>query len=82
MAYTYSSLYGLKTTGLRFFKNYGPWSRMEVGFAQKLTSKGSCIELYNFGNMTREFNYIEDTVEIVSRLIFQPIQPFEPTPPF
>ena len=71
MAHSYSHLYGLPTTGLRFFTVYGPWGRPDMAlflFTKSiLTSKP--IELYNQGNMVRDFTYIEDIVEGVSRII-------------
>ena len=63
-AHTYSHVYGLPTTGLRFFTVYGPWGRPDMalfGFTQKIIA-GTPIEVYNFGNMTRNFTYIDDIV--------------------
>jgi UDP-glucuronate 4-epimerase len=71
MAHSYSHLYGLPTTGLRFFTVYGPWSRPDMAlflFTKSiLTSKQ--IDLYNQGNMVRDFTYIEDIVEGVNRIV-------------
>ena len=64
IANTYSHLYGLHTTGLRFFTVYGPWGRPDMAmfiFADKI-SRGEKIEVYNNGNMKRDFTYIDDIV--------------------
>lgn len=71
MAHTYSSLYQLPTTGLRFFTVYGPWGRPDMSpikFA-KLISAGKPIDVYNFGNHRRDFTYIDDIVEGVIRTL-------------
>lgn len=71
MAHTYSYLYGLPTTGLRFFTVYGPWGRPDMAlfkFTQAMLS-GKAIELYNNGQMTRDFTYINDIVEGIVRVI-------------
>lgn len=63
-AHVYSHVYGLHTTGLRFFTVYGPWGRPDMalfGFTEKIIA-GNPIEVYNFGNMTRNFTYIDDIV--------------------
>jgi len=65
MAYTYSHLYGLKTTGLRFFTVYGPWGRPDMAiylFTDKIL-KGEEIKLYNHGKHRRDFTYIDDIVD-------------------
>ena len=65
MAYTYSHLYGLKTTGLRFFTVYGPWGRPDMAiylFTDKIL-KGEKIKLYNHGKHRRDFTYIDDIVD-------------------
>ena len=64
IANTYSHLYGLHTTGLRFFTVYGPWGRPDMAmyiFADKISS-GKKIEVYNKGNMKRDFTYIDDII--------------------
>jgi len=64
MAHTYSYLYGLKTTGLRLFTVYGPWSRPDMAmyiFASKISS-GEPITVFNHGNMKRDFTYIDDII--------------------
>ena len=64
MAYSYSNLYGLNTTGLRFFTVYGPWGRPDMAmyiFAEKISS-GEKIPVFNHGNMKRDFTYIDDII--------------------
>lgn len=77
MAHTYSHLYGLPTTGLRFFTVYGPWDRPDMAlqkFAQAIT-KGETIKVYNHGNHRRDFTYIDDIVEGVMRILDRPAPP-------
>jgi UDP-glucuronate 4-epimerase len=77
MAHTYSHLYGLPTTGLRFFTVYGPWGRPDMAyysFAQKILS-GTPIQIFNHGNMMRDFTYIDDIVEGIVKLIPKPPKP-------
>ncbi|MCL0045166.1 NAD-dependent epimerase [Nitrospinaceae bacterium] len=71
MAHSYSHLYKLPTTGLRFFTVYGPWGRpdMALFLFTKSILTSEPIDLYNQGNMTRDFTYIEDIVEGVCRII-------------
>lgn len=71
MAYSYSSLYNLKTTGLRFFTVYGPWDRPDMAltkFSKKITS-GEKIDLYSNGNHKRDFTFIDDIVSGIYRVI-------------
>lgn len=71
MAHTYSHLYGLPTTGLRFFTVYGPWGRPDMAlflFTRAMLA-GEPIEVFNYGNMERDFTYIDDIVEGVCRVI-------------
>lgn len=71
MAYTYHHLYGIHVTGLRFFTVYGPWGRPDMAyfkFAQKIFA-GETIEVYNNGDMMRDFTYIDDVTESMYRLI-------------
>ena len=73
MAYTYHHLYNIPVTGLRFFTVYGPWGRPDMAYF-KFTEKvfrGEPIEVYNNGNMMRDFTYIDDVVESVYRLIMK-----------
>jgi UDP-glucuronate 4-epimerase len=71
MAHTYSHLYGLPTTGLRFFTVYGPWGRpdMALFLFTKAILNGEPIKVFNNGNMMRDFTYIDDIVESIYRLI-------------
>ncbi|WP_346949467.1 NAD-dependent epimerase [Dyella sp.] len=71
MAHTYSHLFGLPTTGLRFFTVYGPWGRPDMSpmlFADRI-SRGEPIDVFNFGNHSRDFTYIDDIVEGVIRTL-------------
>lgn len=70
MAYTYSHLYGLPATGLRFFTVYGPWGRpdMALFIFTKAILSGQPIEVFNEGRMQRDFTYIDDIVEGVIRV--------------
>lgn len=70
MAHTYSSLYGLPTTGLRFFTVYGPWGRPDMAlflFTRAILERQP-IDVYNHGRMQRDFTYIDDIVEGVVRV--------------
>lgn len=71
MAHTYSHLFGIPTTGLRFFTVYGPWGRpdMALFLFTKAILSGKPIDVYNYGNMLRDFTYIDDIVEGVYRVI-------------
>jgi UDP-glucuronate 4-epimerase len=71
MAHTYSALYGLPTTGLRFFTVYGPYGRpdMALFLFTKAIIEGKPIDVYNNGKMKRDFTYVDDIVESISRLI-------------
>ena len=71
MAHTYSHLFGLPTTGLRFFTVYGPWGRPDMAlflFTRKILA-GEPIDVFNFGRHTRDFTYIDDIVEGVIRTL-------------
>ncbi len=71
MAYTYHHLYGLKTTGLRFFTVYGPWGRPDMAYFKFTRDilEGKPIDIYNHGKMERDFTYIDDIVEgVISAL--------------
>lgn len=77
MAHTYSHLYNLPTTGLRFFTVYGPWDRPDMAlqkFAKAIVA-GKPIQLFNYGNHRRDFTYIDDIVEGVIRVLDKPAQP-------
>lgn len=74
MAYSYSQLYKIPATGLRFFTVYGPWGRPDMAyfsFTQKLL-QGAPIQVFAEGKLTRDFTYIDDIVEGVVRLLFKP----------
>ena len=74
MAYTYSHLFDLPVTGLRFFTVYGPWGRpdMALFLFTRAILEGKPIAVYNFGNMKRDFTYIDDIVEGVIRVLDRP----------
>ena len=77
MAHTYSHLYGLAATGLRFFTVYGPWGRPDMAlfkFTQAIL-EGRPIDVYNCGNMQRDFTYIEDIIEGIVRVLDRPATP-------
>ena len=73
MAHTYSHLYNLPTTGLRFFTVYGPWGRpdMALFLFTKAMLSGDPIQVFNHGQMERDFTYIDDIVEGVCRVVFK-----------
>jgi UDP-glucuronate 4-epimerase len=77
MAHTYSHLYNLPTTGLRFFTVYGPWDRPDMALQQftKSILAGEKIQVYNYGKHRRDFTYIDDIVEGVIRVLDQPAIP-------
>ncbi|MDE1478833.1 NAD-dependent epimerase [Xenorhabdus bovienii] len=70
MSHSYSHLYQLPTTGLRFFTVYGPWGRPDMALFKftKAMLEGRSIDVYNHGNMVRDFTYIDDIVESIIRL--------------
>jgi UDP-glucuronate 4-epimerase len=71
MAHTYSYLYHLPTTGLRFFTVYGEWGRPDMSpilFAKAIT-EGNPIKVFNYGNLSRDFTYIDDITESIDRVI-------------
>jgi UDP-glucuronate 4-epimerase len=71
MAHTYSHLYNLPTTGLRFFTVYGPWGRPDMAYFKftKAIIEGQPIDVYNNGDMWRDFTYIDDIVEGIFRIV-------------
>ena len=77
MAHTYSHLYQLPTTGLRFFTVYGPWDRPDMALQKfaKAIVNDEAIKLFNYGNHRRDFTYIDDIVEGVIRVLDKPAQP-------
>ena len=74
MAHTYAHLYGIPSTGLRFFTVYGPWGRPDMAYYKfaDLMCEGKSIDVYNQGNMSRDFTYIDDIIESIYRLISKP----------
>ena len=77
MAHSYSHLYQLPTTGLRFFTVYGPWDRPDMAlqkFAKAIVNDDP-IQLFNYGNHRRDFTYIDDIVEGVIRVLDKPAKP-------
>jgi UDP-glucuronate 4-epimerase len=77
MAHTYSHLYRLPTTGLRFFTVYGPWGRPDMALFKftKAILAGEKIPVFNYGKHRRDFTYIDDIVEGVIRVLDHPAQP-------
>ena len=76
MAHSYSHLFKLPTSGLRFFTVYGPWGRPDMAmwiFAAAIAA-GKPIKLFNYGKMRRDFTYVDDVVQAVARLIDRPAQ--------
>ncbi|MGV3465152.1 MAG: NAD-dependent epimerase [Heyndrickxia sp.] len=71
MAHTYSHLYHLPTTGLRFFTVYGPWGRPDMAYFSFANAiiKQEPLNLFNYGNMRRDFTYIDDVIESIFRLL-------------
>jgi UDP-glucuronate 4-epimerase len=75
MAHTYSHLFRIPTTGLRFFTVYGPWGRPDMAlflFADSII-KGEPINVFNHGKMIRDFTYVGDIVESIKRLVVKPV---------
>jgi UDP-glucuronate 4-epimerase len=76
MAHTYSSLFNLPTTGLRFFTVYGPWGRPDMALFKftKAILAGEPIDVFNYGNHRRDFTYVDDIVEGITRVVDRPAQ--------
>lgn len=77
MAHSYSHLFGIPTTGLRFFTVYGPWGRPDMAawlFTDRML-RGETIQVFNHGQLRRDFTYIDDIVEGVMRLLDHPAAP-------
>ena len=82
MAHAYSHLFGMPTTGLRFFTVYGPWGRPDMAlfeFTRRILA-GQPIDVFNYGNHRRDFTYIDDIVEGVLRVLDRP--PDTPSTPY
>lgn len=77
MAHAYSHLFGIPTTGLRFFTVYGPWGRpdMALFLFTRAILQGQPIKVFNHGHMRRDFTYIDDIVEGVARVLERPAAP-------
>jgi len=78
MAHSYAYLYRVPSTGLRFFTVYGPWGRPDMAlfkFTQAIMAGGQPIEVYNNGQMVRDFTYVDDIVEGIVRTLAQPATP-------
>ena len=77
MAHTYSHLYNLPTTGLRFFTVYGPWGRPDMALFKftKAILHGDKIQVFNYGKHQRDFTYIDDIVEGIIRVLDKPATP-------
>jgi UDP-glucuronate 4-epimerase len=77
MAHTYSHLYGMHCTGLRFFTVYGPWGRpdMALFLFTRAILEGKPIQVFNHGRMQRDFTYIDDIIEGVARIMAKPPEP-------
>src|SRR6202041_3511551 len=71
IAHAYSHLFGIPTTGLRFFTVYGPWGRPDMAIFKFVDAimAGRTIELYNYGRLQRDFTYIDDVVEAIARVM-------------
>ena len=79
LAHSYSALYNIPTTGLRFFTVYGPWGRpdMALFLFAKAIAEDKPIDVYNYGKMKRDFTYVDDIVEGIKRVIYSPAKPME-----
>lgn len=77
MAHSYSKLYNIPTTGLRFFTVYGPWGRpdMAPSLFTKAILEGKPIDIFNNGEMSRDFTYVDDIVEGILRVLDKPAEP-------
>jgi UDP-glucuronate 4-epimerase len=77
LAHSYSALYNIPTTGLRFFTVYGPWGRPDMAlflFTERIL-KGETIDVYNYGKMKRDFTYVDDIVKGIQLMIPKPPKP-------
>jgi len=77
MAHVYSHLYGIPSTGLRFFTVYGPWGRPDMAYFKFATAiqEGRPIDLFNNGDLKRDFTYIDDVIDAVERVVDCPPSP-------
>jgi UDP-glucuronate 4-epimerase len=76
MGHTYAHLFGIKTTGLRFFTVYGPWGRPDMAYFKftKAILEGKPIDVYDHGRMSRDFTYIDDIVNAIAKLVALPFE--------
>ena len=83
-AYTYAHLYGVPATGLRFFTVYGPFGRPDMAYFKftKAILEGRAIDVYNNGDMLRDFTYIDDVTACVEKMLFSPPKPDETGAPY
>ena len=84
MAYAYGKLYGIPSTGLRFFTVYGPEGRPDMAyfsFTDRL-AKGEKLQLFNYGDMYRDFTYIDDVVQGIEKVLGRPAPPDEEGVPY
>ena len=83
-AYTYAHLYGVPATGLRFFTVYGPFGRPDMAYFKftKAILEGQAIDVYNNGNMLRDFTYVDDVTACVEKMLFSPPKPDETGAPY
>ena len=83
-AYTYAHLYGVPATGLRFFTVYGPFGRPDMAYFKftKAILEGRAIDVYNNGDMLRDFTYIDDVTACVEKMLFAPPKPDETGAPY
>ncbi len=79
LAHVYSHIYGLPTTGLRFFTVYGPWGRPDMAYFSftKAIMEGTPIKVFNNGNLMRDFTYIDDIVDGIMKVLYKPAVPDE-----
>ncbi|NLI53958.1 MAG: NAD-dependent epimerase/dehydratase family protein [Clostridiales bacterium] len=84
MAYTYAHLFGVPATGLRFFTVYGPFGRPDMAYFKftKAILAGKPIDVYNGGDMLRDFTYIDDVTSCLERMLFAPPKPDETGAPY
>ena len=73
MAHSYSHLYQIPITGLRFFTVYGAWGRPDMAYFKftKAIAEGKAIDVYNYGKMKRDFTYIDDVIEAITKIIYR-----------
>ena len=81
LAYSYSKLYGIAATGIRFFSVYGPWGRPDMApwLFMSAIANGNAIKVFNNGQMERDFTYIDDIVEGVLKILLSPPQTLVPS---